>query len=80
MDSDDARVDIRTKGLARRMAKPYSAAAVSLSCRMKSPFLSLGAGVDVLDVFLGGSAPLSWLGLRPLFTDKIFNILCILIS
>ena len=79
MDSDDARIEIRTKGLARRMVKPYSAAAASLSCRMNSPFFSLGVGVDVLDVFLGVSVPLSRLGLRPLFVGKIFQDLCILI-
>ena len=79
MDSDDARIDIRPKGLAKNMVNTYSAAAVSLSCRIKSPFFSLGV-VDVLDVFLGGSAPLSSLGLWPLFADKIFKDLYILIS
>ena len=50
------------------MVKTYSAAAVFLLCRMKSPVFSLGMGVDILSVSLsvslGGSAPLSRLGLR----------------
>ena len=46
------------------MVKTYSAAAVFLSCRMKSPVFSLGMGVNILSVSLGGSAPLSWLGPR----------------
>jgi hypothetical protein len=37
---------------------------------MKSPLFSLGVGVDVLDIFLGGSAPLSGLRLRSRFANK----------
>ena len=64
--------------MTRRVVDTYSAAAVSLLCRMKSPLFSLGAGDDVLDVFLGGSTPLSRLGLWPLFPDRIFKDLYIL--
>ena len=57
MDSNYTRVDIRLgsdRGKIKK--KTYSAAAVSLSCRMKSPAFSfaVGVGVDALDVFLGG--------------------------
>jgi Zn-dependent M16 (insulinase) family peptidase len=54
----------------RNLVKTYSTAAVSLSCRMKSPLFPLGLGVDILDIFLEGSAPLSGLRLRSRFANK----------
>jgi hypothetical protein len=58
------------------LVKTYSAAAVSLSCRTKSPLFSLGVGVDALDIILGGLLPLSNVGLRPRFAIKIQKGLC----
>ena len=38
---------LEKKAIARNTAKAYSAAAVFLSCRMKSPIFSLGVGAGV---------------------------------
>ena len=56
------------------MVKTYSAAAVFLLCRMKSPPFSLGVGVGILSVSLGGSVLTGiWPGER--IVDKVSRFL-----